>query len=114
MTDLTESNPPVRDAVIPATGNGMKSHATYDAFLEVSHGWGNSPAPEVHLLMRSNDGDFAQGWFRIDALMEAVHGKSSVDQVVDRLSSFSSAAVEQIITAGQKIQDERFADGVFE
>jgi len=58
--------------IIPATGNGMKSHATYDGFLEVTQGQGNRNEPEVHLLMRSNDGDFAQGWFLIGEVLSAV------------------------------------------
>lgn len=57
---------------IPATGNGMKSHDTYDTFLEVSGGSGNRNEPEVHLLLRSNDGDFAQGWFLIEDVLGAI------------------------------------------
>ncbi len=49
--------------VIPATGNSGRS----DVFLEVSWGVGNldEDEPEVHLMMRTDYGDFAQGWFRL-------------------------------------------------
>lgn len=60
---------------LSATGNGMKSHDKYDTFLELSGGDGNSPyIAEVHLLIRSNDGDFAQGWFDIDVLIAELEG----------------------------------------
>lgn len=38
----------------------------------------------------------------------------TADQIIDRMGSLSSGAIERIIQAGQKTQDERFADGVFE
>lgn len=61
------------ETIIPATGNEEKSHDNYDTFLEVSGGGGNFyPGPEVHLLMRSNDGEFAQGWFPLDAVLAAI------------------------------------------
>ena len=50
----------------------MKSSDIYDTFLEVSGGGGNTSVPEVHLLMRSNDGEFSQGWFVLSALKEAL------------------------------------------
>lgn len=60
------------ETVIEATGNGMKTHDRYDTFLEVTGGSGNRQAPEVHLLMRSNDGEFSQGWFYIYELRDAI------------------------------------------
>lgn len=65
---------PVEETVIGATGNGMKSHDTYDTFMEVTGGEGNlwESEPEVHLLLKSNDGDFAQGWFRVSDLLVAI------------------------------------------
>lgn len=39
---------------------------------------------------------------------------TTVEQIIDRMGSLSSAAIARIIVAGQKHQDERFADGVFE
>lgn len=59
--------------IIEATGNATKSHSNYDTFLEVTDGFGNFyPGPEVHLLMRSNDGEWAQGWFSVDQLLAAI------------------------------------------
>lgn len=34
--------------------------------------------------------------------------------IIERLGSLSSGAIARIISAGQEIIDERFADGVFE
>lgn len=60
---------------IAATGNKMKSHDSYDTFLEISGGIGNGyPNGEVHLLMRSNDGEFSQGWFPLDVLLAELKG----------------------------------------
>lgn len=64
---------------LPATGNVMKSHDTWDTFLEVSGGFGNDGYDEVHLLIRDNaairgreDGQSAQAWFRISDLLAAI------------------------------------------
>lgn len=57
---------------IAATGNGMKSHDTYDTFLEVTGGIGNTIDHEVHLSLASNDGEFAQGWFKVSDLLNAI------------------------------------------
>lgn len=48
-----------------------------------------------------------------DAAQEAL-ANVSVEQIIARMGSLSSAAIERIIVAGQQHQDERFADGVFE
>lgn len=66
--------------IIEATGNETKSHSNYDTFLEVTGGSGNFyPGPEVHLLMRSNDGEFSQGWFPADQLLAAIERAVSDD-----------------------------------
>lgn len=68
---MTDEHP--ETIIIEATGNETESHSNYDTFLEVSGGSGNFyPGPEVHLLMRSNDGEFAQGWFPVDQLLAAI------------------------------------------
>jgi hypothetical protein len=60
-----------RKVVLPATGNGQKSHDTYDTFLQVTGGGGNldNSVREVHLCIYNNAGDmFAQSWFKLDDL----------------------------------------------
>lgn len=57
---------------IPATGNGMKTSDRRDGFLDVSGGEGNTTEKEVHLLIRTNDGDFAQGWFLLADVQAAL------------------------------------------
>lgn len=56
--------------VLSATGNVLK--ARHCTFLEVCGGEGNLSDDEVHLLMRSSDGKFAQSWFNAGALVEAI------------------------------------------
>lgn len=60
-----------RKAVLPATGNGSKSHDTYDTFLQVTGGGGNldNSVQEVHLCIYNKAGDmFAQSWFKLNDL----------------------------------------------
>lgn len=66
---------------IPATGNGTKSHNTDDTFLKVSGGEGNldSDTAEVHLRIYSPNSDyqFAQAWFRLADVENALRQVSS-------------------------------------
>lgn len=66
------------ETVVPATGNGMKSHDQHDTFLVVSGGSGNrDDGPEVHLQIRSSDDAvLAQGWFAADDLLAAIAAAS--------------------------------------
>lgn len=57
--------------LLQATGNNLDRPDEH-TFLEVSGGGGNTGVPEVHLMLRSNDGEFAQGWFVLDQLEDAV------------------------------------------
>lgn len=57
--------------VLEATGNNPDRPDEH-TFLEVSGGGGNTGAPEVHLMLWSSDGEFAQGWFSLDQLEDAV------------------------------------------
>jgi hypothetical protein len=59
---------------IPATGNASKP-GRHEMHLKVSgpHDAGNfSGGPEVHLQMIGQDGEFAQGWFPVPALLAAI------------------------------------------
>lgn len=46
----------------------------------------------------------------MDELVQAI----TVELIIERMGSLSSAAINRIIDAGEDIQRERFADGVFE
>lgn len=59
--------------ILGATGNNMDSHDATHTFLEVTGGSGNTSEEEVHLLMRSNDGEFSQAWFNVADLLNAIH-----------------------------------------
>lgn len=57
--------------ILPATGN---DHDMTETFMEVSHGEGNTDGDEIHVLIRSNDEEFAQGWFSLPDLLTALTG----------------------------------------
>lgn len=63
------------EITIAATGNEMKSHDNDDVFLQLSGGSGNGyENGEIHLLIRSNNGAFCQGWFPYDVLLAELKG----------------------------------------
>lgn len=59
---------------IKATGN---YHAGETPTLTVSSGRGNSPHPEIHLILRddsaSDSSKSVMAWFDRDALLDAIH-----------------------------------------
>ena len=64
-----------REVTLAATGNNWGPHETHHTFLEIETGDitnGNTDEPEVHLLIRSNDGEFAQGWFLLSEIRKAL------------------------------------------
>ena len=64
------------DSIIWATGALRPDEQVR---LEVSGGDGNTDEHrEVHLMMRDEGGGFAQGWFRLDLLMEALRHAGEV------------------------------------
>jgi len=69
------------ETILPATGNMVKFHNRNKVYLEVSGGYGNGIYyQEVHLLMRSEDGDFAQGWFSLEGLRLALEKAGAVSE----------------------------------
>lgn len=57
------------ETILIATGDGSENYPTV---LEVSGGSGNTDYPEIHLLIHSEDDEFAQGWFNFHDLVEAL------------------------------------------
>lgn len=57
--------------VVPATGNIVKP-GRHETFVEVTGGEGNLDGGEVHLLLRSDGGELAQGWFPASDLLGAI------------------------------------------
>jgi hypothetical protein len=90
----------------------MESHDSNDSFLEVSVGSGNTDQPEVHLLIRSNDGDFAQSWFDLADLRAALADESEhrLQAIIADARSNAEAHLTVAKATGKTVQQIAWED----
>lgn len=88
-------------STIAATGNNLSLRDSIH--MEVSGGYGNLTENEVHILIRSKTGDFAQGWFNVDEITEAINKAKNVPSEIDDLKAQLNSARMEVLYWKQKV-----------